>query len=371
MKESETSKNSIGTLYRGEVVLLFAFDVASEIATERIGELMKCTPTRLTLRMDRTVPKSVPLYRPLEIEPKLNVSIAGRPAGVLVRVYDVGVVTVTLRIPIEFADLQTARPFHTLSVDDGRTVEVWASGVCTDLCRELKTVMTRPGLPSEPEAYTVFCLTDLGGANDTTAWLDSHRREVAGLLADTPAERLSDTQIEETLSLRRTFERGDLVVMSWDAALVVDLNGFVDDELYVLEMANLQLVEFRVLDQFLDKHLTEAYTDLEQRSWPAWGRVPAVLKRLRRWRVDLTQLTDQVTHITKFIGDWYLARVYMAAFERFALDRWRASVESRLAQLDEIYGVVQSEAYEQRMLLLEVAIVVLFIIDILALFLWK
>lgn len=359
------------TPLRGEVVLLFAFDVANEIATERIGELLRCVPQRLTVRMGRTAPKSIPLYRPLEIVPDLSVGIAGRPAKVLIRVFDVGVVTITLRVPIEITELDDARPFHTITLDDGRTTEVWASGVCADVCRELEPLMTRPGSPTEPEAYTVFCLTDLGGAADTTEWLDANDRAVAGLLTDTPADKLSDSQVVDTVGLPLTFERSDLVIISWDAALVVDLNGYVDDELYVLELANLQLEEFRVLDQFLDRQLNSAYADLDRRSWKDWGRVPAVLKRLRRLQIDLTQLTDQVTHITKFIGDWYLARVYLAAHARFALDRWRSSVESRLAQLDEIYGVVSNEAYEQKMLVLELAIVVLFVIDILAIFFWK
>jgi hypothetical protein len=92
---------------------------------------------------------------------------------------------------------------------------------------------------------------------------------------------------------------------------------------------------------------------------------------LRQYRVDLTKLADEVTHITKFFGDWHLARVYLAARERFYLDQWRSSVERRLGQLDQLYGVVQSEMYEQRMLWLELLIVIFFAIDLLAIFVFK
>jgi hypothetical protein len=286
----------------------------------------------------------------------------------LVRVYDVGVITVTLRVPVAVGSLAGLMPFHALALDDGRTADEVAAAACADVCDELRPVMTRPVAPAEPEAYTVFCLGDLGGPADAAAWLAGCGREVAGLLSETPPERLSDAQVEEVLRLRRSFERGDLVVIDWDAALVVDLGGPADDVLYVLELANVQLDEFRVLDRLLDRHLDEAYADLERRR-PAWGRVPGVLRRLRRVRVELTQLADQVTHITKFVGDWYLARVYLAAAERFALERWRSSVESRLAQLDRVYGVVQAEAHDQRALLLELAVVVLIVIEILTAFL--
>lgn len=75
--------------------------------------------------------------------------------------------------------------------------------------------------------------------------------------------------------------------------------------------------------------------------------------------------------MTKFVGDWHLARVHRLARERFHLDQWRASVERRLGQLDQLYTLAHNELYERRMLVLEVAIVLLFVIDVLALFLWK
>jgi hypothetical protein len=80
--------------------------------------------------------------------------------------------------------------------------------------------------------------------------------------------------------------------------------------------------------------------------------------------VDVAKLTDEVTHITKFFGDWHLARVYLGARDRFYLDQWRTSVEQRLAQLDKLYSVAHSEVNEQRMLWLEIIIVIFFAIDL-------
>lgn len=91
-----------------------------------------------------------------------------------------------------------------------------------------------------------------------------------------------------------------------------------------------------------------------------------------RWlRVDLTKLNDEVSHILKFLGDWYLARVYLAARERFYLDQWRSSVEQRFGQLDRLYSVVHAEINERRMLWLEIIVVVFFAIDLLAIFFVK
>ena len=357
---------------KGEVVYLYAFDVANEIVTARVQEILSRRPVPFVIRIDRTVPRSVPLYLPLAIEPPPPESrLRGRPVRLLVRVYDVGVVSVAVRVAFESAVLAELVPFHNPTLEDGRPLDVVARELCGQVCDSLKDCLVHSSPPPEPEAYTIFCLTDLGGAEDANRWLGEQRREVAGLLTETEPSLLSEAQVTEVLRLQRSFTNSDLVVIDWDAALVIDLTGYLDDVLYVLELANLQLEEFLTMDRALDRYLDRAYLDLERRPFSLLGVSSPVLARLRRFRVDLTRLADEVTHITKFFGDWHLARVYLAARDRFYLEQWRQSVDQRLAQLDQLYSVVQGEVNERRMLWLEIVIVILFVIDVAALFFFK
>jgi hypothetical protein len=172
-------------------------------------------------------------------------------------------------------------------------------------------------------------------------------------------------QTSEVLRIQRSYAKTDLVVIDWDAALVVDLSGYMDDVLYVLELANLQLEEYRMMDQRLDRYLDRAYDDLKRRRFGLLGTYSATLGTLRLFRVDVTRLNDEVTHISKFVGDWYLARVYLGALERFYLSQWRQSVENRLGQLDQLYSVVNADINNRRMVLLEVLVVIFFAIDLL------
>ena len=96
-----------------------------------------------------------------------------------------------------------------------------------------------------------------------------------------------------------------------------------------------------------------------------------ILGALRQFRVDVTKLNDEVTHISKFFGDWHLARVYLGASERFYLDHWRKSVEDRLSQLDNLYSVVNSDVSNQRMMWLEIIVVIFFAIDLWAILFFK
>jgi hypothetical protein len=353
---------------KGEVVYLYAFDVANEIVTARVREILSEKPFPFEIRMDRTLPKDMPLYKPLAIAPApLASPLHGQMVRLLIRVYDVGVVTIMMRVGFEVGTLGELMPYHDPVLDNGRTLDAEARDLCGQVCDGLKDYLVgRSNFEMIPEAYTVFCLTYVNGSRDVNQWLSENRRAAAGLLSETAPERLSEAQVAEILRIQRSFENTDLVVVDWDAALVADLEGYLDDVLYAIELANLQLEELRVMDLRLDQYLDRAYQDLERRRLPIFGSASITLRNLRRFRMDVTKLTDEITHITKFFGDWHLARVYVGVRERFYLEQWRASVEQRLAQLDKLYSVAHAEANEQRMLLLEIIVVVFFAVD-----LWK
>lgn len=354
---------------RGRVCYLYAFDVGEEIRMRYVGELLGLRPVPFALRLDRTFPKGTPLERPLGFEPPpLGARLRGREVRPLVRVYDVGVVTVAFWTDVDVDDLDALRPYHSPVLDGGESLDRAARRLCDDVVVGLGAALVGRAPAAEPEAYTMFCLAGLPGEPDLEAWLATHERAVAGLLAETAPERLAAAQVRESVRVRHAFETSDLVVIDWDAALVVDAGGYFDDVCYALELANLQLEEFRVLDARLDAHLDRVWQRLQRPRWRDLWVPPKALRTIRMLRVDTARLTDQVTHITKFFGDWYLARVFLGARDRFHLEAWRASVERRLAQLDEVYRVLRGEVTDRRLLILEAVIVLLFVIDLVLLF---
>ncbi|QDU18719.1 hypothetical protein [Urbifossiella limnaea] len=349
-------------MVRGTVVYLYAFDVGSEVVTAAAGG----GSTDGEVRRKPVSPRDIPAARPQKVElPPTAAVVAGVPAETGVRAYEVGVVTVTVRLSGVAGELAGWRRFHRPTTADGRPLAETARDLCRQACDRLGAALRDPAGVGDPEAYTAFCLSDLGGDPDAARWLGANRRAVAGLLNDADPDRLSDDQVAESFRHQRSFAAGDAVVPDWDAALVVDLTGEFDDVLLVLELANLQLEELRTLDAALDRHLDRAYDHLGRRPglWP--GRWAAVLRELRRLRVDASKLADAVTNVTKFVGDWYLARVYLAARERFHLDDWRASVDQRVAQLDRVYELIRGEVAEQRMFVLELLVAALIALEIL------
>jgi hypothetical protein len=261
--------------------------------------------------------------------------------------------------------------YHDLRFNNG-TLHDEVLQLAEDVRRELQGHLIQP-VPrlSEEEAYTVFCIqSPLIGVDgepiNTEDWLLAHRREVAALLTQEPnTGQLSDQESDETTGRYLSYYGQDMVVVDWDAALIIDQPQHFPETLYIMEVANLQLAELEAYDRILDESLDRAYRDLRARR--SRGR-NEVLRELREIRIDLARFNDELSNISKFFGDWHLARIYQALSARFHLADWHRSIGEKLGTLDNLYHLLQQDLTNRWMLILEATIVLLFIIDLIVLF---
>ena len=93
------------------------------------------------------------------------------------------------------------------------------------------------------------------------------------------------------------------------------------------------------------------------------------MRELKEIRIDLARLSDELSNTIKFFGDWHFARVYRTIAERFHLSDWHRTIDEKLETLDGLYEILKHDQTNRWMLILEATIVLLFIIDLIALFL--
>jgi uncharacterized Rmd1/YagE family protein len=83
----------------------------------------------------------------------------------------------------------------------------------------------------------------------------------------------------------------------------------------------------------------------------------------------VTELTEKVDNALQVTEDVYLARVYGAALELFRVKLVSAAVDRKLAIIRDTYAALYDEAASSRAGLMEAAVVVLILVEIvLALF---
>ena len=155
------------------------------------------------------------------------------------------------------------------------------------------------------------------------------------------------------------------MVVDWDAALIVDEPRYRDEIVYIMELANIQLAELEAYDRMLDGAVEASYRDVT-RQW--FHRVIGPRTPFQELRVDMARITDELSNITKFFGDWHLARIYQLLSSRFHLGDWQRTVEEKLKTLDEIYQLLKAQQTNRWMLILETTIVLLFVLDLILLF---
>jgi hypothetical protein len=361
--------------YVGEVVYMYAFDVAYEMTRHPVRELLGQPVAEYVLDSSKRNPRHLFFYRPqmVRLPPQERLGPHG-PIRVefAVKLLPVGAISITVRVPFAVPHVEDLVVYHDLQFSNGSLNEE-VRRLAEEVRRELTPYYIRPVRNvTEEEAYTVFCLdapvVDRDGVPQTAeTWLKAHRRQVAALLTQEPEiDRLSVQESEESTTRALSYYEHDLVVVDWDAALVIDKPNSFDETLYVMELANLQLAELEAYDHILDDALERSYRDLSQRRIRSQHEV---LREVRELRIDLARFSDELQNITKFFGDWHVARIYEAIAARFHLGDWHRTIDEKVKTLDDLYQLVKADQNNRWMLLLEVTIVLLFIIDLVVLFL--
>ena len=356
--------------YVGEVVYMFAFDVAYEMTRHPVRELLGQPVAQFVVDASRRNPRHLFFYRPQMI--RLPAQERLGPHGPVraefaVKLLPVGAISITVRVPFAVAQVEDLVVYHDLQFSNGSLAEE-VRRLAEQVRHELNDHYIRPvkEVPEE-EAYTVFCLEapvmdQQGQTQSTEAWLKTHRREVAALLTQEPEmEKLSVQESEESTTRALSYYEHDLVVVDWDAALVIDKPNNFDEPLYVMELANLQLAELEAYDRILDEALERSYRDLGGRRTRSQRDV---LRELRELRIDLARFSDELQNITKFFGDWHVARIYEAIAARFHLGDWHRTIDEKVKTLDDLYQLCKADQNNRVMLNLEITIVLLFIVDL-------
>lgn len=372
MVDVEVDPGSGLRVVRGSVHVLQVFDVGASIDLERARALLQEPSEPVLLRHHRRAPawfqfEAPPVRLEHAIEP-IRVGAHRCSTTFEESLYDFG--GVALRYGFAFEGPIEGLVELVCSLSDAADLARHARAWAERLPARLGAALTRPHVAEASEDYMLVDLRELSRPLSADELLSQHGPTLARILRAERGE-LAPAQVADALQLRVGYAPADLVLIDWAGALVVD--GDPEDALRVLELANLQLMEMRWLDNELDRTLDRAYellsrpSRLPARLLPRSTREP--LARVGRLQVDGALLFERVHNALKLLGDPYLARVHRLAHQRFSLAEWNAGVLRKLETLDSIYTKLHDDASNLRMELLEWIIVLLIALEIVLAFL--
>lgn len=290
-----------------------------------------------------------------------------RAVRISARVFDFGVCA--MRASIDAANGTSWDAFAALGASADGSAEL-AALLDRELARLLELIgpaIERPGLAPVTEAYVVFRVTRLGSADGGSASLGALTDEHLVSLLLNERDELSVEARRDLLSHRFSYYTNELTVLTWDNALVIEPRTHDHDVEYILEFANAQLLELRFYDAVLDRELPEMYdrvTVARGRRYLPTFRFSPLLAAMQTQVADVTETVERVDNALKVTDDVHLARVYAAALELFREAAWRRGIDRKLAIMRETYAMLNDEAQAARAELLEIAIVLLIVAEI-------
>jgi hypothetical protein len=352
----------------GQLIGLFSFDIGYEIDLERARGLV-APAEKAGLEKRRAAPAYVayakrPLVAALGSR-DVRLGEALVTATVSAIIHEFGALTVMFRTPLQCE--VAALPGITATLTGASPMEHVARGVMEEVFERMRPAIARPGLNEFVEDYYIVQVDRFDEAVSVADLLARERVPLASALR-CEASPLSDAEVDEVFRSRVSYYPNDLVVSDWNVALIVDPD--YTEALNILEYLNVQLAELRYYDALLERRVERMYATTSAppritilRYRPYRGAI----EELAAIRLDVTAVFERIHNTLKLSGDLYLAKVYGRAAERMGLPPWELSVGQKIDVLQQMYNVLVERVTTSRAELLELAIILLIVLELLVL----
>jgi hypothetical protein len=283
-------------------------------------------------------------------------------------VFDFGVVS--LRMSLQAPEPMSWAEFTRFgrAVDAAREIPALLEGEARRLVERMGPAIERPRIADVREDYVVYHITDARSGDGSGPLREAIRDVDLVPLLLGESRPLSDEARRELLPHWFSYYADDLAILSWDNALIVEPSSGDSDVEYILEFANAQLLELRYYDSKLDAELPKLY-DRIQRARGRRRRVFAagyaqLLGEMQALVAEITELVERAENALKVTDDVYLARIYSAALDLYRAKTWRAGIDRKLTIIRDTYAMLNGEAQARRAELLELAIILLIVFEI-------
>jgi hypothetical protein len=364
--QSGSAPASLPAVFTGTLHIHVAFDWGEEIDLEKAKRLIPAETHELPRR--RRTPSSF-AYRPAPLRirltpPQLDMPELGQVAASgEVTVFDFAGVSVGLHIPFRLSPKALLQLAGWLA--EPMPLIQGARVALEPVHRQLFPAIQNPAWKDDQsEEYFVFQLAPGDLPPLSSLLCETLASWFAGLLRLEP-NPLSEAEVAEAWRLRISYGPDDLFIPDWAAAVLVDED--CDETLQAIEFANLQLLEYRHIDNQLDTRLAVAYKvihDLVKTWLPFWRSHARSLRALGELKVEANSLFERTGNVLKLVGDQYLARVYRLLSSRFHLEEWEENIRRKLEVVEGVYQVVSDQTDTYRTEFLEIVVIFLILLEI-------
>ncbi len=339
---------------KGSILSYRIYDVASEIELNKISK----TRVEISRKFGKRLLyfKNPPIILFLQETKFENLNV-----NVFAKFYEFGAISIILKIIIDNMEIKDVfRIFREVLESD--KIDDLSKHYLNSVFEQYKVYFKKPSIYEDYEDYSIVYVEAFNRKLKAEQILEEV--DIAKLLL---GERynLSDQTQNNLLRNRFSYSDEDLVVLNWDSAFIYEPDGIMDIP-DLIEFANVQLLELRYYDSYLDSVLEETYSAIEsfKGSIFEYRKYHWILKRLLLLYNEITEAKERILNSLKIIEDSYFARVYSKILEILGAYSWQRSIDSKEITLFEIYNFLSNQVSNRRLEFVEIVIVLLIFIEI-------
>jgi hypothetical protein len=357
---------------RGCIRIFLFYDVGEAFDLEKLRVLLGSRGGATKPEFPRRTPDYVRFENPPIAEPSESLTLrSGDKVVSFIKYYEYAIVEVQLEAAFE-GDWEGLLAQASRWMDAPDTEPEGRALVAKHLQR-IGAAVIKPREDWLQEHFLVVDLHEIrdekGTALTAEQLLSSHGEQIIQLIRGEQT-RLARTTTEHLLEGNLSYYPTDLLIVGSTAAFVYDRPEEAVWTIQILEYAKMQLLEFRYYDNFMTRVLSDVYNTLDRKKNVLLSRwtLPHEANRLNTTRLDVMELTERIDNAIKFVSDTFYARAYRLAASRVGVPEYRNLVEKKLETAGELYGFMVAQFNEARLFLLEAAITILCLLDVLLLF---
>ncbi|MHB9094267.1 MAG: hypothetical protein ACYC21_06310 [Eubacteriales bacterium] len=334
------------------------YDITDEINLKSVEQILAPEKPTSRLRLSRVQPKSIHIDNPpvtVELS-NTDISIAEHryPGTVLARIFDLGVISIVLKV--ELPPGTSYEELKDLSVylhNTDKFEPIFQNFL--EIVKKSLNINVSTSREQYVEDFIIYFFRNWDFTLDPAPILLGEK------------EPLSEQVRRDTLKNSFSYGTGDLTIITWDSALVYDSEGSTDVP-DLLEFATSQLLELRYYDDLLSHELDRMHDAIawaDKGGW--WARLRQyrrIMKNLMEVVLDITEITEKIQKQLTVTEDVFYARVYGSALTIFRTREWTDIIQHKVTLIQRNYSMLSDEVINHRSLLLELAIIALFLFEI-------
>ncbi|MDD4005230.1 MAG: hypothetical protein PHW69_08530 [Elusimicrobiaceae bacterium] len=358
-------------IQKGAVLVYRVFDVGEEIALARTEACLADYSTRsraqfLSDRRNAVIMQDAPLKISLGQTP-LTLAETGYICDVSAKIWNYGVVSVMLRIPIPEDSPWNELVELAAAIENSPAINGIAAGFKDRITEKIAPAIKGTSDWKTPEDYITYFIERFTGADSPQELLD--KANVPELVLAETREDLSDRTRGFIMDEALQYSRHDMAVIDWNSALLIEPDGEMDVA-DIIEFSLTHLLELRYYDYILGNKLDALYDSIETLRGGIMTEFYArASEDAGRKYIDFSELLERVENSLKTVGDFYLAKVFRTATKKFRFQDWRQSVDRKMATLSELSKLLSGEVNTRRSHWLEIIVIILIAIEVVP-FLW-